>query len=197
VSELFTPLADVDAQTIERLRAELVARADRDGVLDVGYRLVDSPLGSLLLASTSDGLLRVAFEGEGHDAVLVALADAVSPRVLRAPRRLDAVAHQLDEYFAGRRRAFEVPVDLRLAHGFRRGVLEHLRSIPYGATESYAIVARAAGSPGAVRAAGSACATNPVPIVVPCHRVVRSDGSVGQYRGGIDAKLALLALEAA
>jgi methylated-DNA-[protein]-cysteine S-methyltransferase len=195
LSELFD--REVDAPTIERLRGALVTRAARAGLLDVAYRVVDSPLGPLLLAATTDGLARVAFAGEGHDAVLAALADEVSPRVLRAPGRLEAAARQLDEYFARRRRMFDVAVDLRLAHGFRRGVLEHLRSIPYGGTESYAAVASAVGSPRAVRAAGSACASNPLPVVVPCHRVVRSDGSIGQYRGGTDAKRLLLALEAA
>jgi methylated-DNA-[protein]-cysteine S-methyltransferase len=109
---------------------------------------------------------------------------------------VDDVARQLEEYFAGRRRVFDVPVDLRLAKGFRRAVLEHLREIPYGVTESYTTVARAAGNPGAVRAAGSACATNPIPLVVPCHRVVRRDGTYGQYRGGPEVKHALLTMEA-
>jgi methylated-DNA-[protein]-cysteine S-methyltransferase len=195
MTELFT--SELDAATMERLRTVLGTRADRAGLLDVAYRVVDSPLGPLLLAATPNGLVRVAFDGEGHDAVLAALADDVSPRVLRAPGRLDPAARQLEEYFEGCRRAFDVPIDLRLAHGFRRGVLEHLRSIPYGGTESYATVARAVGSPRAVRAAGSACASNPVPVVVPCHRVVRSDGSIGRYRGGSDAKRLLLALEAA
>jgi methylated-DNA-[protein]-cysteine S-methyltransferase len=195
MSDLFLPAVDV--ATLDRLRGTLAERADRAGMLDVAYRVVDSPLGPLLLAATTDGLVRVAFDAEGHDAVLAALAEDVSPRVLRAVGRLDAAARQLDEYFGGRRRSFDVPVDLRLAHGFRRGVLEHLRSIPYGNTESYATVARAVGSPRAVRAAGSACATNPVPVVVPCHRVVRSDGSIGGYRGGSDGKRLLLALEAA
>jgi methylated-DNA-[protein]-cysteine S-methyltransferase len=186
-----------DGATIARLQADLVRRAEEAGLLDVAYRTVDSPLGPLLLAATPVGLVRLAFEGEDHAVVLAGIADAVSPRVLRAPARLDDTARQLDEYFAGRRRVFEVPVDLRLAHGFRHAVLEHLRDIPYGHTESYATVARAAGSPNAVRAAGSACATNPIPLVVPCHRVVRSDGSIGQYRGGVEAKRRLLALEAA
>lgn len=186
-----------DTGALVRLHADLARRAERAGILDVAYRIVDSPLGALLLAATPEGLVRVAFAGEGHDDVLDALATAVSPRVLEAPARLDAVARQLDEYFAGHRRTFDVPVDLQLAAGFRRAVLQHLREIPFGATESYAVVARAAGSPNAVRAAGSACATNPVPVVVPCHRVVRSDGSIGQYRGGVAAKRTLLALEAA
>ena len=121
----------------------------------------------------------------------------VSPRVLRAPGRLDAVARQLDEYFAGRRRTFDVPLDFRLARGFRRAVLAHLPEIGYGRTESYAQVAAAAGSPKAVRAVGTACAKNPLPVVVPCHRVVRSDGSYGGYAGGEEAKRTLLTIEAA
>jgi methylated-DNA-[protein]-cysteine S-methyltransferase len=197
VTDLLASIPTPDPATIARLHDDLVARAEADGLLDVAYRTLDSPLGLLLLAATTDGLVRVAFEGEDHDAVLADLAVDVSPRVLLAPRRLDTTARQLDEYFAGARRSFDVPVDLRLAHGFRREVLVHLRAIPYGSTESYTDVARAAGSPGAVRAAGSACAMNPVPLVVPCHRVVRRDGSIGQYRGGVEAKRRLLALEAA
>lgn len=196
MTDLFVAVG-AEPDTITRLHADLAVRAERQGLLDVAYRTLDSPLGALLLAATGDGLVRVAFEGEGHEAVLAELAGEISPRVLRAPARLDAVARQLDAYFVGARRRFEVPVDLRLSHGFRRGVLEHLRQIPYGETESYAVVARAAGSPNAVRAAGSACATNPIPVVVPCHRVVRSDGTIGQYRGGVEAKRFLLALEAA
>jgi methylated-DNA-[protein]-cysteine S-methyltransferase len=194
--ELLGGIAAPDDVTLERLRADLAARAERAGVLDVAYCTHDSPLGALLLAATPEGLVRVAFAREDHDGVLESLARAISPRVLWAPRRLDGVVRQLDEYFAGTRRAFDVPVDLRLASGFRRAVLTHLRTIPFGHTESYAGVARAAGSPRAVRAVGTACATNPVPLVVPCHRVVRSDGSIGQYRGGTEAKRALLALEA-
>jgi methylated-DNA-[protein]-cysteine S-methyltransferase len=186
-----------DETRLSRLHRDLAARADRAGLLDVAFRTVDTPLGALLLAATTDGLVRVAFEGEGHDQVLDELARAVSPRLLHAPFRLDAAARQLDEYFTGTRRQFDVPVDLRLARGFRRDVLAHLRTIPFGATESYAVVARAAGSPNAVRAVGTACALNPVPVVVPCHRVVRSDGTIGQYRGGVAAKRTLLALEAA
>ena len=179
-----------------RRHDRLATAADERGLLDVAYRTVDTPFGPLLLAATTTGLVRVAFAHEGHDEVLAALATAVSPRVLLHPRRTDAAARQLEEYFAGRRRTFTVPVDLQLAHGFRRAVIEHLRTIGYGATESYATVARAAGNPAAVRAAGTACARNPLPVVVPCHRVVRSDGSVGQYLGGPDMKRALLAMEA-
>jgi methylated-DNA-[protein]-cysteine S-methyltransferase len=132
-----------------------------------------------------------------RDAVLATLAGAVSPRILRAPARLDEVSRQLEEYFAGRRRVFDVPLDLRLARGFRRSVLAHLPAIGYGQTESYAQVAAAAGRPRAVRAAGTACATNPLPVIVPCHRVIRSDGTPGLYVGGPEAKRSLLTLEAA
>ena len=139
----------------------------------------------------------MAFALEGHDAVLQALADKVSPRILSAPGRLDAAARELDEYFAGRRHAFDLPLDWRLSAGFRRTVLSHLPEIGYGHTASYAAVAQLAGNPKAVRAVGTACATNPLPVVVPCHRVVRADGSMGGYRGGPEAKRTLLTLEEA
>lgn len=190
-------LAVEDAATRQRLHARLTAAAEDAGLLDVAYRTVDTPVGALLLAATEGGLVRVAYPGEGHDAVLATLAERVSPRVLHAPARLDAATRQLDEYFEGRRRELDVAVDLRLARGFRREVLTHLRDIGYGTTASYATVAAAAGSPRAVRAVGSACATNPLPVVVPCHRVVRSDGSRGGYVGGDDAKRTLLSLESA
>jgi methylated-DNA-[protein]-cysteine S-methyltransferase len=179
-----------------RLHGRLAALAERRGLLDVSYRTVESPLGSLLLAATGKGLVRVAFSGEDHESVLSRLASHISPRILRAPRRLDETARQLDQYFAGKRRAFDVPLDLRLAHGFRRSVLLRLREIPYGKTQSYTAVARAAGNPSAVRAAASACSHNPLPLVVPCHRVVRSDGTPGEYLGGPGAKRALLSMEA-
>jgi methylated-DNA-[protein]-cysteine S-methyltransferase len=189
--------AFTDASSDERLHDRLADLAEREELLDVAYRTVDSPFGPLLLAATAEGLVRVAFDREDHDAVLTNLAVAVSPRILRTPRRLEDAARQLDEYFAGRRRAFEVPLDLRLARGFRRSVLVHLRDIPYGNTRSYASVARAAGKASAIRAAASACSHNPLPLVVPCHRVVRSDGAAGEYLGGSAAKQALLAMEAA
>jgi methylated-DNA-[protein]-cysteine S-methyltransferase len=186
-----------EAEVLARLHARLERAAADADLLDVAYRTIDSPVGPLLLAATPVGLVRVAFDVEDHAAVLATLAGAVSPRVLRAPDRLDAVARQLDEYFAKRRTAFDVPVDLRLAAGFRRSVIEQLRSIGYGHRASYAAVAAAVGSPRAVRAVGTACAHNPLPVVIPCHRVVRSDGSTGQYVGGPAAKAALLTLEAA
>lgn len=195
--QLFDTLSTVDVDVPARLHARLVTEAERGGLLDVAYRTIDTPVGALLLAATEQGLVRVAYAREDHDAVLAGLAGAVSPRILAAPRRLDAAAHQLDEYFAGRRTAFDLALDLRLSRGFRRTVLAHLPEIGYGHTESYAQVAVAAGNPRAVRAVGSACATNPLPVVVPCHRVVRSDGSVGGYVGGPEVKRALLGLEAA
>ncbi|MEV8614112.1 methylated-DNA--[protein]-cysteine S-methyltransferase [Amycolatopsis sp. NPDC051373] len=194
-TDLFAALPVDDEAAQDRLRARLIAAAARDGLLDVAYRTVDSPVGPLLLAATGAGLVRVAFSVEDHGSVLAELAAAISPRVLSAPARLDAVSREFDEYFSGRRHAFDVAVDLRLAKGFRREVLRRLGEIPYGSTRSYSEVAAAAGSPHAVRAVGTACARNPVPLVVPCHRVVRSDGSSGRYRGGEEAKLALLALE--
>jgi len=195
--QLFGTLPAEDEQVTARLHVRLAAAAAADGILDVAYRTVDTPLGTLLLAATEQGLVRVAYPSQGHDAALAQLAELVSPRILIAPGRLDAVTRQLDEYFAHRRRVFDLPLDLRLAKGFRRSVLGHLLEIPYGITESYAQVASATGSPRAVRAVGTACAANPVPIVVPCHRVVRSDGSFGGYAGGPAAKRALLTLEAA
>ena len=191
--DLLGPLRGID--DLGALHARLVVQAEQDAVLDVGYRTLDSPIGSLLVAATDRGLLRVAFAIEDHDAVLAGLAVSVSPRILRAPSRLDRVAIELDEYFTGRRRAFDLALDQRLTSGFRRAVLSHLPEIGYGKTASYAAVAAAAGSPRAVRAVGTACALNPLPIVVPCHRVVRSDGTMGRYRGGEVAKKLLLQLE--
>ncbi len=191
-------LYPVDDDDITRLHARLAAAADRDNLLDVAYRTVDSPVGALLLAATPVGLVRVAFSGEGNDAVLQNLSDRISSRLLHAPKRLDAVARELDEYFSRRRRSFDVPLDWQLSKGFRRLVLSHLAAdVGYGSTTSYGRLARLSGSPKAVRAVGTTCATNPIPVVVPCHRVVRSDGALGGYRGGPVAKRVLLELEGA
>lgn len=188
----------VDPSEVDRLRERLVVAAQAEGILDVAYRTVDTPVGPLLLAATEAGLVRVAYPNQGHDAALQELADRISPRVLHAPARLDPVARELDDYFAGRRREFDVPLDWRLAHGFRATVLQHLATdVGYGRTASYGALAALAGNPKAVRAVGTACATNPIPVVVPCHRVVRADGSIGNYAGGAAAKRTLLDLEAA
>lgn len=186
----------VEPAELEALHTRLADAAQDEDLLDVAYRTVDTPIGPLLVAATARGLVRVAFASEGYDAVLQALATRVSPRILRSPGRLDAVARELDEYFAGRRQAFDVPLDLSLSTGFRRQVLTHLPAIGFGRTQTYTQVAAAVGNPRAVRAVGSACATNPLPVVVPCHRVLRSDGGLGGYLGGLDTKRALLQLEA-
>nr|WP_256714324.1 methylated-DNA--[protein]-cysteine S-methyltransferase [Microbacterium sp. RU33B] len=179
------------------MHERLVADAAAVGILEVSYRTVDSPIGGLLLAATDDGLVRVAFEREGFDDVLATLAEQVGPRVLSAPSRLDDAARQFEEYFAGARHTFELPLDDRLSSGFRRTVQRSLAHIAYGRTATYKEVAEAVGNPGAVRAVGTACATNPLPLVLPCHRVLRTDGSLGGYRGGAEAKEMLLALERA
>ena len=196
-AELLSGLAVDDAKAVTHLHAQLVASAEAEGILDVAYRTIDTPVGTLLLAATDKGLVRVAYANENHDSVLESLAQRISPRVLKAPRRLDLVAREIDEYFSQSRDSFDVPLDFQLSQGFRREVLNHLREIGYGHTASYASVAAAAGNPKAVRAVGTACTTNPLPVVVPCHRVVRSDGSMGGYVGGLDAKKTLLTLEAA
>jgi methylated-DNA-[protein]-cysteine S-methyltransferase len=195
--ELLAALPRVDDDAERRLHARLATAARDAGILDVAFRTVDTPLGALLLAATDQGLVRVAYAREDHDRVLQQLADTVSPRVLRAPARLDLAAREIEEYFVGRRTRFDLPLDFRLSAGFRRTVLAQLPDIAYGTTATYAAIAAAAGNPKAVRAVGSACATNPLPVVVPCHRVVRSDGTIGQYVGGVDAKQTLLTLEAA
>lgn len=184
-------------QTVHHFVEGLARRAATDDVLDIAVRTVDSPFGSLLVAVTSRGVVRLAFDREDHAKVLDALAATVSPRILPTHARTDAVARELDEYFSGRRRAFALPVDLRLVNGFRRDVVTALGSIPYGTTQSYGNLAAALKNPNAVRAVGTACAQNPVPVIVPCHRVVRSDGSIGNYRGGSDMKAALLKMESA
>lgn len=186
-----------DNVQLDRLHAGLISRADGEGLLDIAYRTVESPVGSLLLAATELGLLRVAYAIEDHDVVLSHIAATVSPRVLQAPQRLEDAARELEEYFAGRRQGFDLPLDLRLSGGFRREILGRLPRIGYGQTVSYAAMAATAGRPKASRAVGTACATNPVPIVIPCHRVVRSDGTLGGYLGGLEIKRQLLDLEAA
>ena len=193
---LATLTAPIDAGTIDRLHARLELDAEQDGLLDVAYTVIDSPVGALLLAATPRGLVRVAYATEGHDGVLDTLAQKLSPRLLRAPKRLDAAARELDEYFAKRRRRFDLALDLSLSHGFRQLVQQHLPEIGYGQTRSYRQVAELVGNPNAVRAVGTACATNPLPVVVPCHRVLRTDGSLGGYVGGAAAKSTLLNLEA-
>jgi methylated-DNA-[protein]-cysteine S-methyltransferase len=194
---LFTALPETDGDAQRRLHARLAATAESAGILDVAYRTVDTPYGPLLLAATQQGVVRVAWPREGHDRVLGELADRVSPRILRAPARLDRAAREIEEFLDGRRTAFDLPLDLRLVGGFRRTVLTRLTEVGYGRTVSYGQLAAAAGNPNAGRAVGTACARNPLPLLVPCHRVVRGDGSPGHYNGGAEVKRALLGLEAA
>lgn len=180
---------------VEGLLGTLRARADNAGLIDVAFRTLATRIGTLLLAATPEGLVRVAFEIEGEDAVLQSLAERVSPRILRAPGRLDEAAHQIEQYLDGRRHDFELPLDRALSSGYRRTVQDLLPAIAYGSTASYGDLAARTGKPGAARAVGTACATNPLPLVIPCHRVVRSDGSTGQYAGGPQIKVDLLAME--
>ena len=187
----------VDDQHLAALRDRLARTVEADGSLDVAYRTVDSPVGTLLLAATSRGLVRVAYQREEFDQVLEVIADRISPRILQAPARLDAAARELEEYFAGRRSAFDLPLDHGLSSGFRAEVQRRLPQIGYGHTTSYRDLAALVGRPRAVRAVGTACATTPLPIVVPCHRVVRADGTFGGYVGGPEAKGTLLTLEGA
>ncbi len=178
----------------ERVR-ELSRRAAQEGLLDVAYAEVDAPFGRLLVASTPAGLVRVAFASEPDQGVLEELAERISPRVLEAPARLDPVRRELDDYFHGRLREFDLPIDWSLSAGFLREARQACYAIPYGRVLTYSELAAAAGSPRAVRAAGNAMARNPIPIVVPCHRVVRTGGGLGGYGGGLDVKRWLLALE--
>lgn len=185
-----------DPAAWEAMRTRLARRAAAEGLVDVAFEHHDSPLGSLLVGGTPRGLVRIGLPAEAAGDVLDELASKVSVRVLRAPSEsVTKVRRQLDEYFAGRRRSFDVALDWQLTRGFRREVLRATAAIPYGRTASYREVATRAGSPGAVRAAGTALATNPLPIVVPCHRVLRTGGGLGAYRGGADAKAQLLDLE--
>jgi methylated-DNA-[protein]-cysteine S-methyltransferase len=169
--------------------------AARAGLLDVAYATVDSPVGTLLLAGTPRGLVRVAYVDGREETVLEDLARRISPRVLAAPAKLDQPRRELEEYFAGRRKRFATPLDWRLARGFAERVLKATAQIPYGGVSSYKLVAGAAGSPMASRAAGNALGSNPLPIIVPCHRVLHSGGGLGGYTGGVERKKLLLSVE--
>jgi methylated-DNA-[protein]-cysteine S-methyltransferase len=173
----------------------LAERASEEGLLDVAYTSTDSPFGPLLLAGTPRGLVRVGLPNQDDDELLIELSERVSPRVLEAPARFEEVRRELDLYFEGSLDRFELPLDWRLSEGFRRRVLRAIAAIPYGQTRSYTEMATRAGNERAVRAAGTACGRNPIPIVVPCHRVLRNSGALGGYGGGLPMKEALLKLE--
>jgi methylated-DNA-[protein]-cysteine S-methyltransferase len=182
-------------ETMARLRTRLAEGAAQRGLLDVAYAAVDSPVGPLTVSATGRGIVRIAYDNEKLEDVLDELAVKVSPRILYAPARLDLVRRELDEYFAGRRTEFDLPLDWALTGGFRRQVLEATARVPYARTSTYRDIATAAGSPRAFRAAGTALATNPIPILVPCHRVLPVSGAIGGYRGGSTRKQQLLHLE--
>jgi len=187
------------AESIEaraRRAAKLVTdRAAREGLLDVAYGFAESPFGPLLVAMTKRGLVRVAYPDLRTDAVLERLAEEISPRVLESPEGTEEVRRELEEYFERKRRTFAVQVDLSRVQGFGRKILQQTARIPFGSVATYRDMASRVGSPGAVRAAGNALGANPVPIVVPCHRVVRTGGGLGGYTGGLERKVALLELE--
>jgi methylated-DNA-[protein]-cysteine S-methyltransferase len=193
---LVRALGDAARRAPEPPRPDLTAAAAAAGLLDVAYAELDSPLGTLLLAATPRGLVRVAYlDSDQEDAVLAALAAKVSPRLLRAPRKLDGPRRELDEYLSGGRRRFELALDWRLVRGFGRRVLEATARIPYGSVSTYKLIATEAGNPRASRAAGNALGANPLPIVVPCHRILHSGGGLGGYTGGLERKRRLLEIE--
>jgi methylated-DNA-[protein]-cysteine S-methyltransferase len=182
----------------EELARWLAEHAAADGLLDIAYASLDTPLGVATVAATERGLVRVMLPNEDRESSLDRLAREVSPRILEAPGRVDSARRELDEYFAGRRRAFDLDVDMRLVHaGFYRQVLQALRRVRFGETLTYGEIAARAGNPRAHRAAGTAVGSNPLPIVVPCHRVVRAGGEIGNYGGGPEMKRFLLDLEGA
>jgi len=180
------------------MRAELQRLADRaaaEGLLDVAYTTTDSPFGTLLLATTPRGLVRLGLPNQDAEELLEDLATRVSPRVLEAPTQLDETRRELDLYFEGRLTSFDLPLDWQLTDGFRARVQHAIARIPYGKTRNYTEMAKQAGNERAVRAAGTACGSNPLPIVVPCHRVLRTGGALGGYGGGLPMKKALLRME--
>jgi methylated-DNA-[protein]-cysteine S-methyltransferase len=180
-----------------QLKERVAERAAAEGILDVSYTTADSPFGPLLLAATRRGVVRIGLPGQDDEALLQELAARVSPRVLEAPDQLDEARRELDLYFEGRLRDFDLPLDWQLSKDFRRRALRAVARIPYGGTRTYMEVAKSAGNERAVRAAGTACGSNPIPIVVPCHRVLRTGGGLGGYGGGLPMKESLLRLEGA
>ncbi len=180
----------------QALSERFLERAEARGLVDVAVATMDSPIGSLLLMATPKGLVRIAFESENRDEVFGEVAERLSPRILDAPRRLDPVRRELDKYFGGKLRDFDVPIDWSLAGTFARRVLRRTARIPYGSVASYGEVAVGVGTPRGYRAVGNALGSNPIPVVVPCHRVVRTGGAIGGYGGGLPRKRWLLDLEA-
>jgi methylated-DNA-[protein]-cysteine S-methyltransferase len=200
MTELERQLASPPALTpfdARRAGAVLAQRAIAEGLVDVAYGWLDSPLGRLIVAVTPRGVVRISYEGEAEDRVLEELAAGVSPRVLRAPERTDEARRELEAYFGGQLKTFDLPIDWSLVHGFTLGVLKATAEVPYGHVATYGQMAATAGSPRAARAAGNALHINPIPIVVPCHRIVPASGGIGKYGGGEERKAFLLSLEGA
>jgi methylated-DNA-[protein]-cysteine S-methyltransferase len=187
---------ELPKDAVQGAAERFAARAEAEGLLDIAYTVEDSPVGPLLLAATKRGLVELGFEGRKElDLYLERLTRKLSPRVLEAPARLDPVRRELDEYFEGRRTHFDVPLDWSLSKGFTQRILRATAKVPYGEVSTYRQMAAKAGNERAVRAAGNALGANPIPIVVPCHRILRTGGSLGGYGGGPERKEFLLRLE--
>jgi methylated-DNA-[protein]-cysteine S-methyltransferase len=186
------PSGDLD---LARLRHRVAERAAGEHLIDVAYASLDSPVGELTVFVTPRGVVRVAFADEPREAILAEMAERLSPRILAAAHPTDEARRQLEAYLSGERRAFDLPLDWSLIRGFAVGILRATAAVPYGATSTYRDVATAAGSPRAARAAGNALGSNPIPIIVPCHRILHASGGLGGYAGGLDRKRTLLRLE--
>jgi methylated-DNA-[protein]-cysteine S-methyltransferase len=186
---------ELSVEGAEAAAERFAERAAAEGLLDVAYALVDSPLGTLLTAQTKRGVVELAYGGEDPEPLLLDLSDKLSPRVLEAPAKLDHVRRQLDEYFEGRRTDFDLPIDWSLSRGFTQRVLQATARVPFGQLATYREMATKAGNERAVRAAGNALGSNHIPIIVPCHRIIRTGGALGGYTGGIERKEFLLKLE--
>jgi methylated-DNA-[protein]-cysteine S-methyltransferase len=182
---------------VEAAASRFVKTAEKEKLADVVFARVDSPFGELLVAATPKGVVQLSLHGYDQDETLEALSRKISPRVLESPGRLDRVRKELDEYFAGKRRSFDLDLDWQLSHGFTLRVLKATARIPYGKVSSYREMAEKAGNVHATRAAGNALGGNAIPIIVPCHRVLRTGGGLGGYGGGLPMKEALLRMEGA
>jgi methylated-DNA-[protein]-cysteine S-methyltransferase len=193
--EMIRNLSRPEADAAEAAAGRFTERAEKAGLIEVAYATADSPFGPVTLAATDRGLVRLNLPRYDADDFLARLSSEISPAILESPARLDPVRRQLDEYFEGRLKKFTVPLDWQLIHGFQEKVLRTTYAIPYGKTLTYGEVAAEAGNPRAFRAAGTALGRNPIPLIVPCHRVTRSGGVPGNYGGGPEMKKALLELE--
>lgn len=195
--ELIQAAATAEPSAVEAAAERFAARAEQEGLIEVAYAGVDSPFGPVLLAATDRGVVRLNLPVYDPDDFLARISAEISPAILESPARLDPARRELEAYFEGKLRRFSVPLDWRLIHGFQDKVLKATAAIPYGETLSYGEVAAEAGNPRAFRAAGTALGHNPLPLLVPCHRVLRAGGDPGSYGGGPEMKKALLSLEGA